>query len=281
MKHLMLLVAVAMLLPFAGSVQADEKPIKVLLVTGGGYHDYATQMKILKVGLESRGNIKVTVKHLNNKGRQAPTTHPAYEGKDWAKGYDVVLHNTCNSADTDDPKLVENIAQAHRDQGVPALFVHCAMHCFRPTKGGEYQKMIGLTSKRHERHAPIKVTNKKSDHPIMKKFPKDWTTPKGELYRILKLGEKTEVLAIGVASEKKEHPVIWAHQYGKGKVFGTTIGHHNETMKTQIYLDLLTRAVLWSTDKIEKDGSPKKGYGPKEDKAEGDVKQGKEVAKAE
>lgn len=244
--------------PFGDAAHAAE-PIKVLLVTGGGYHDYPTQMKILSEGIAARTHAVFTIKHLDGKTNDAPTTHPAYVGKDWAKGFDIVIHNTCNSADTDDPDLVENIAQAHRG-GIPAMFVHCAMHCFRPTKGGEYQKMLGVTSRNHEAHHPVTITNAKPDHPIMKAFPEKWTTPKGELYRIISMPDTTVSLGTGEASEKKPHTCIWVHQYGKGRVFGTTIGHHNETMAEPVYLDLLTRAMLWATDKLDENGKPRPGY---------------------
>jgi type 1 glutamine amidotransferase len=48
---------------------------------------------------------------------------------------------------------------------------------------------------------------------------------------------------------KPEEPqaCIWVNQYGKGKVFATTIGHHNETVSTKEFLDLITNGVRWAT----------------------------------
>ena len=37
---------------------------------------------------------------------------------------------------------------------------------------------------------------------------------------------------------------------GKTKVFGTTLGHNNETVADARYLDLVTRGLLWSVDKL-------------------------------
>jgi type 1 glutamine amidotransferase len=37
------------------------------------------------------------------------------------------------------------------------------------------------------------------------------------------------------------------NQYGEGKVFATTIGHHNETVSTKEFLDLITNGVRWAT----------------------------------
>jgi type 1 glutamine amidotransferase len=44
------------------------------------------------------------------------------------------------------------------------------------------------------------------------------------------------------------------------RVFGTTIGHHNETMRQETYLDLVTRGLLWAAGKLDESGKPKPGY---------------------
>jgi type 1 glutamine amidotransferase len=44
------------------------------------------------------------------------------------------------------------------------------------------------------------------------------------------------------------------------RVFGTTIGHHNETMSQETYLDLVTRGLLWACRKLDKNGKPVPGY---------------------
>ncbi len=45
----------------AGEVLPVRKPIRVLLVTGGPFHDYKKQEKILVAGMTSRANIEWTV----------------------------------------------------------------------------------------------------------------------------------------------------------------------------------------------------------------------------
>ncbi len=239
--------------------QESGKPLNVLYVTGGGWHDYDKQAEIIPAGLEVRANIKVTVKKVAA-SQEAEQRHPAYAGENWAEGFDVVIHNVCNSANTDDAEWIAKVTQPHRD-GVPAVVMHCSMHCYRPKRPNEWQKLLGVQSMNHESHHPITMTNAKPDHPIMKGFPATWTTPQGELYRILELGPNTTPLAKGTASEKKEHVCVWTSTYGKGRIFGTTIGHHNETVSEATYLDMLTRGVLWAADKLAEDGKPKAGYG--------------------
>ena len=57
--------------------------------------------------------------------------------------------------------------------------------------------------------------------------------------------------------------VAWTNTYNeKTRVFATTLGHNNETVADPRYLDLVTRGLLWSTDKLDDEGKPKAGYGP-------------------
>ncbi len=44
---------------------------------------------------------------------------------------------------------------------------------------------------------------------------------------------------------------MWVNEYGKGKVFGTTLGHHNETMQEEVYLNLVARGLLWTVGQLK------------------------------
>ena len=47
--------------------------------------------------------------------------------------------------------------------------------------------------------------------------------------------------------------VAWTNQYGpkKTRIFSTTIGHNNETVADDRYLELVTRGILWATGRIK------------------------------
>src|SRR4051794_41574215 len=84
----------------------EAKPVRALLVIGGCCHDYKKQQELLTKGVSAQANVQwavaydpdTTTKHLN----------PVYEKEDWAKGFDVVVHDECSS-DVKDPKVVERI----------------------------------------------------------------------------------------------------------------------------------------------------------------------------
>src|SRR3954470_23824106 len=86
------------------AIGAETKPLRVLLITGGCCHDYAKQKDILKNGLEKRANIVVDQVHTDNSSTKPPLA--ILGNPDYAKGYDVVIHDECG-ADINDPATVE------------------------------------------------------------------------------------------------------------------------------------------------------------------------------
>jgi len=228
------------------AAMADEPAakIKVLLITGGCCHDYAFQSEALQTAAKDRG-VAIDWTVVNDGGTGTSAMIDLYKDPNWAKGYDVVVHNECFAATTDE-KYIRSITKAHFE-GANAVVIHCAMHTYRDAKIDDWRKMLGVTSRRHEHQSRYPVKNSKADHPIMKDFPKEWTTPNDELYVIEKVWPNTEVLATSV-SEKTEklHPVIWTNKYGKARVFGTTYGHGNDTFKDRVFLDVVVNGVKWA-----------------------------------
>ena len=242
-----LLVSVGVSASVAG--KEPVKPIQALLITGGCCHDYTGQKKILPEAISKKANVEWTVVHQG--GATTTAMIPYYENEDWAKGFDVVVHNECFS-DAADPRWTAKILKPHRD-GLPAVVIHCAMHCYRD-KTDEWFKFLGVTSRRHGAHYPFEVVNVAKDDPIMKGFGEKWPTPKGELYQIEKLWPTAKPLGRALSKETKQEEVcIWTNEYGKTRVFGTTIGHYNEEMADPIFADFASRGLLWACDKLNDD----------------------------
>ena len=55
------------------------------------------------------------------------------------------------------------------------------------------------------------------------------------------------------------HPKDLIIVYDSRKVCMDTVGHHNSTMSENVYLDLVTRGLLWTAGKLQDDGTPVKG----------------------
>lgn len=274
MRCSILSLGLATLLWITRAVAADPAPLRVLLVAGGCCHDYAAQVKILEEGIESRCHADVEV--VLNPDKTAAARFPLYERDDWAKGFDVVVHDECTES-VSDPVYVERILRAHRE-GVPAVALHCAMHSFR---WGDYKKpvavgadnsrwfeFIGVQSTRHGHQLPIEMTFTASDHPIVKSL-EGWTTSKEELYNSIQIFPTAKPLASGrqivpwAKPTVAESVIVWTNEYGpkKTRLFATSLGHNNVTVADPRYLDLVVRGLLWSVDKLDAEGRPAVGYG--------------------
>ncbi len=227
--------------------RARPRPIKALLITGGCCHDYARQKEILKRGIESRAMVEVTLLHSDDRSTKA--RFDIYENPDWAKGYDVIIHDECSS-DVKDIPYVENILAAHR-KGVAAVNLHCAMHCYR-TGRDDWFEFVGLQSSGHGPQKPIDITFLDRAHPITQGL-ENWTTINEELYNNIRLFDTAVPLARGIqdtGNNVDDFVVAWANQYGQARVFSTTLGHNNQTVGDPRYLDLVTRGLLWSVNKL-------------------------------
>jgi Trehalose utilisation len=275
--------AFAMLLFLGAAALAQEtaapKPLRALLITGGCCHDYAAQKDILKKGLEKRANIVVDELHTADTSTSPPL--PIFGNPDYAKGYDVVIHDEC-AADDSVPAMVEGVLKPHRE-GIPGVNLHCAMHSYRignpndpVTPGsahGLWFEYLGLQSSGHGPQEPIAIHFTDRESPITQGLS-DWTTIQEELYNNVHVFGSAHALAHGMQvvgqaagrSKTNDFVVVWVNEYGpqKTRVFSTTIGHNNETVSDGRYLDLVTRGVLWATGHLNADGTPAKGYGPGE-----------------
>jgi len=252
-------------------------PIRILLITGGCCHDYAKQKDILKKGIEERVNAVVDQIHTDDSSTKPPLA--ILGNPDYAKGYDLVIHDEC-AADISEPDKVEGVLKPHRD-GIPAVNLHCAMHCYRignpnepvtpGTPHGYWFEYLGLQSSGHGPQEPIAIHFTDSKGSIAKGLS-DWTTIKEEHYNNIHVFEGAHEIARGTqvvkgrdgSAKTNDYVVAWTNLYGPKKthVFSTTIGHNNATVEDPRYLDLVSHGVLWATGHLNGDGTPAKGYGP-------------------
>ncbi len=222
---------------------ANSKPVRALLITGGCCHDYEFQAKSLTEGVKKFGDVTWTV--INEGGKSKNAKIALYDNPNWAKPYDVVVHNEC-FADLNDIDYVRKITAAHR-AGTPAVVIHCAMHTYRMLQQDDWREFLGVTSRRHDHQAAYAVRPVVKDHPAMRGFPEKWVTPMDELYVIEKLWPKARALAVSTSeADGKEYPVIWVNDYDGTRIFGTTYGHGNVTWADPIYLGIVARGLLWA-----------------------------------
>ena len=266
-----LLLAIVALVPGFAPVPAaqDDKPIRALLVLGGCCHDYEKQKDIITKGISERANVQWSIAYDPDKGTKHK--NPVYDNPEWYKGFDVVVHDECES-DVKETDVINSILKPHKE-GLPAVFLHCGMHSFRGEgypKTTAWFEFTGLHTNGHGPQLPIEITFTDKESPITK-GAENWTTVNEELYNNSagKLLDTARPLARGKQTYKNNSGDVvadcvcaWTNTYNKkSRAFATTLGHNNATVSDPRYLDLVTRGLLWSVDKLGKDGKPKSGYG--------------------
>ena len=243
----------------AQQARPAAQPIRALYVTGGGFHDFVEQEKILPPGISARTNIVWTVDHTAAKSTEAKIAR--HETTAWADSFDVVVYNMSFSHVVD-PQWIERIAHAHRDKGVAAVILHGATHSYRRSTTMAWKELMGAASMRHDAQREFRLERLAVDDPIVKSLPKEWGPGIDELYNIDRTWPSaTPLLQAWSIEGEKHHPIAWTNTHGKAKVFVTTLGHTNRTMSDPAYLDFVTRGLLWTVGKLAPDGTPAAGYG--------------------
>ncbi|WP_404307769.1 DUF7133 domain-containing protein [Neorhodopirellula lusitana] len=236
----------------SGGSASNPPPLKALLIAGGCCHDYTNQQKVLSEGIQARANVRVDV-YWSNDSSTAPV-FPLYTKPGWAAGYDVIIHDEC-AASVRDPALVDRIIQTH--QKIPAVHLHCAMHSFRADTNAWF-KHLGLQSSSHGPQKPIAIDYVDTEHPIALPL-ENWTTINEELYNNVKLYGAHPIAIgkqlVGTGDKEKmvEAVVAWTNETQGARSFSTTIGHNTKTVQDARYLDLVTRGLLWSCGKLNKE----------------------------
>lgn len=241
------MVALGVALAPVGAQQPEAPRVRALLISAGAFHDYLHQSRVFVEVVGAAVPVDWTIA-LQGSPRGTTTRYPVYDAPDWARGFDIVIHNEC-SADVSDPTFIRRITDAHRAGRVPAMVIHCAMHSYRAAEVDDWRELLGMTSRVHTPQFRIPV--KWADDPIVRGLSADWVTPMDELYVIEKAWPGARPLATAVDyRDQREYPVAWTHDYHGVRVFGTTLGHGTATWDDPVYQQLLVRGFQWAIGQV-------------------------------
>src|ERR1017187_2705750 len=233
------------------TARAAESKIRVLLITGqcNQYHNWALSSAILKRELEQAGIFTVTPVTTPPKGGDMSIFKPDF------KTCDVVVMDYEGDNWPDETR--QAFAEFIRNGGGLVSF-HDTDNAF--PKWTEFNEMIGVggwggrtaaagpkvrwrdgkmvldESPGNAGHPPphdFQIVVRAPEHPVMRGLPEQWMHAHDELYSQLRgPANNLQVLATAMADKTKfrmasgeNEPVLMAIQFGKGRIFHTTLGH--------------------------------------------------------
>jgi uncharacterized protein len=236
---------------------AARRPIKALFISGGHAHDYGQLAPFLTSQISKLINVQFTL--AMGDSSEELTGLDILNDEHFADGYDVVVYDMCYEH-IDDFKFYNMMRAAY--DGKPAIFIHCAVDGLNGSQKRVWEDLLGLRSKHHDDYGPFGTQKVDPKNPITLSWPDDWKTPGDELYEVTEvLPGIHPLLKVTSPQDGRVHVVAWTKMYGKGRVFGLTLGHDMDNAKSPNYLRLVANGILWSCNKLGQDGKPKAGYG--------------------
>ena len=263
------------------ALAAAEPQLKALLVDGQNNHNFRATTPLIKKALEDSGLFTVEV-----------VTSPAH-GKDMSEfkpnfaAYNVVVLNYNGddwSAET--RKALEKYVSA----GGGLVSVHAADNSFPHWKAYNEMIAVGGWGGRNEKSGPYlywkdgkivrdtspgaggthgpqhayQLVVREPNHPVTKGLPEKFMHAPDELYSLLRGPAKNVTVLATAYNDPKYHgngrhePMLMAIDFGKGRVFHTTLGHDAPQCKSVAFIVTLQRGAEWAatgkvTQEVPKD----------------------------
>jgi len=246
-------VAVAIVLAFASIVRADDtsQPIDVLLLLGGGYHDFEGNPPRLMRGINQIAPDRMTFHPLwlGENPPEAFRDGPDLSDADVFDRFDVILAYHQGEFDTFTDEVKEGMLDFIR-KGGGFVGIHSAADSH--PGWSEYDAMLGGRFETHPPFSEITVNVDISQHAITRDLPTEWTLP-DEFYHLKNCAEDDKLILMtgrspGDGEDAPPRPVAWEKNYGEGRVCYTILGHGPEAFSDERFHRLILSAITWAAD---------------------------------
>lgn len=232
----------------AGGTRVRSGPLRVLVLTGGEFHDFDGNVRSLVGGLSLPADTHWSFLPLGNDsadGVSKALRLRQLEALELPGEHDVILAYTQGERGLSPTAKDKLLAFVRGGGGFVGL------HCAADSHPGwaEYTAMLGG---RFQHHPPfgsivVQLAPRAGDHPVTAGLPDRWVL-KDEFYHLQDLHlDDARVLMTGVSPEGGEsRPVTWAKPYGQGRVVYTILGHGPEAHGDARMRQLVGQALLWA-----------------------------------
>ena len=240
------------------SLAAQTAPAKIqtLLITGQNRHDWRTVSPILRQLLENTGRFEVRITE-EFRGAGPETLAP----------YDLVVLNYENRNQPEGrwgARAEQALVDYVKARGKGLVVYHFSLAAFdgwvefEQLSGANWRPNNGHHSARHD--FTLKITDR--EHPITRGLPAELPVRNDELYanlrwqpregyRILATAYDDHALYGGKARQPipgagLDHPMLWLHTPGKGRVFVNALGHDGAAVGNAAFITTFVRGAEWA-----------------------------------
>ncbi len=235
--------------------QTAPGKIQALIITGQNGHDWRAVTPELRRALEETGRFEVRVIEEFRGG-----------GPETLAPYDLVV---LNYFERRKPELwwgerAQNALLDFVRAGKGLVMYHFSTAAFEGWT--EYEKMSGgnwrPNNGHHSAAHDFLVDIKDSNHPITRGLKKSFPQSNDELYANLKWQPDGAYHVLATAWDDHslykgkarqptpgpglDQPMLWTVDYGKGRVFGTALGHDAPAVSTAAFKTTFTRGAEWA-----------------------------------